>query len=457
MITMTWASEETATAKIGDARLNKRLTKVLEVLGNNPNKTIPEACNTWSETLAAYRFFDNKQVTPEKILSPHIDATLKRMANEEIVLHIQDTSEINYSHRMELQSLGPLSRGTEQGFHIHPTLAMTPERVCLGLVNGHYWVREGLGKVAKRAKKPIEEKESFRWLESYRLSNEIAKDLPSTKVINVSDREGDIYEIFTEANKGTASNQAEWLIRASQNRRLEGTNKKLKEKVKTLKKVGTVEFELTGRGKKKARKVKQTVRAGKVSLTPPKRPDKELPPVEINVVYCKETRPPKGEAAIEWILLTSIPVESNEKAIEIIKWYLGRWEIEIFFKILKTGCEVEELQMQEFDRIMNCLSLYMIVAWRILYVTMIGRACPEVRCDFVFSEAEWQAVHAISTKKKAPKIPPPLNKLIKMIAMLGGHLGRKHDGPPGIKAMWVGLQRMRDFALAWKIYGNKTG
>jgi len=448
---MNWVIDEMETTDIGDVRLNRRLDNLLEVFGKDHGRTIPEACNTWSETIAAYRFFDNEKVTPEKILASHISATQKRSAKEDVVLHIQDTSEFNYSHRMELETLGPLSRIREQGFHIHPTLAVTPDRVCLGLVNNHYWVREELGKRSERSNKPIEEKESFRWLQSYRISNKVAEQLPTTRIVNISDREGDIYDMFAEANKERSSSKADWLIRASQNRRLEGTDEKLKTKVKTLKKVGTIEFELTSRNECKTRKVRQEIRAGKVTLLPPKRPGLKLLPVKVNIVYCKEIKPPKGEDAIEWILMTSIAVENNENALEIIKWYLCRWQIEIFFKILKSGCKIEKLQMQNFSRIINCLSLYMIIAWRTLYITMMGRACPEIKCNLVFSEDEWKSVYVVSTQKKPPKSPPALEIIMKMIATLGGHLGRKHDGPPGVKSMWIGLQRMRDFALAWKI------
>ena len=450
---MNWVAEEAGTTNIGDVRLNKRLGNLLNKLDQDHNKTIPGACNTWSETVAAYRFFDNEKVTPDKILSSHIDATQKRSAKEAVILHIQDTSEFNYSHRMELDTLGPLSRIGEQGFHIHPTLAVTPERVCLGLVNNHYWVRDELGKREKRSSKPIEEKESFRWLESFRASNKVAEQLPDTHIVNISDREGDIYEMFIEVSKEELIPKADWLIRASQDRLLQGTDAKLKEKVKSLDLIGTVEFEITRdkKSKRQARKVIQEVRAGKVTLSPPARPNIKLLPVEINIVYCMEINPPEGEDAIEWILMTSVDIKNQERALEIIQWYLCRWQIELFFKILKSGCEIEKLQLQNFNRIINCLSLYMILAWRTLYITMIGRAYPKIKCNAIFSEDEWKAVYVVFTQKKPPKTPPALGAMINMLGAFGGHLGRKHDGPPGIKSIWIGLQRMHDFSLAWQI------
>ena len=186
-------------------------------------------------------------------------------------------------------------------------------------------------------------------------------------------------------------------------------------------------------------------------FTTPKRQGSTLPPIEVNVVLCTEKRPPKGSKALQWLLLTSVRVETAERAIEIVQWYLCRWQIEIFFKILKSGCKIEELQFESFSRIANCLALYMIVAWRILYVTMVGRHCPDMSSDLIFDEREWKAVYAITQRKKPPKVAPKLNVLNKMIASLGGHLGRKHDSDPGPQAMWVGIQRMRDFAIAWEV------
>jgi hypothetical protein len=453
---MNWIEEEIETVDMGDKRLNKRLGNLLNILGQDHNRTIPTACNSWSETVAAYRFFDNQKVTPEKILSPHIEATQQRTAKQPVILHVQDTSEFNYSHRAELETLGPLSRPGEQGFHLHATLAVTPERVCLGVVNSHCWVRKELGKKATRSERPIEEKESFRWLESLRISNKIAEELPDTQIVNVADREGDIYELFIEANQERGVSKADWLIRAFQNRKLENTDLKLKESVLDLPLLGTAEFELARDAKsgRKARTVTQEIRAGKVTLSPPDRPDVKLPAVDVNIVYCKEINVPEGEDPIEWTLMTSVDITSREKALEIVQWYLCRWQIEIYFKILKSGCKIEKLQFEDFGRIEKCLSLYMILAWRTLYITMIGRACPKMRCDLVFSEEEWKAAYVVFTKKKPPNIAPSLEFILSIVGAFGGHLGRKHDGPPGVKCIWIGLQRIRDFALAWQIMQN---
>jgi len=214
-----WATEELQGIDLGDVRLDQRCEKLLSTLSSQPKKSIPQACKGWAETLAAYRFFNNERVSPDKILLPHKKATLKRIQQEKVVLNVQDTTEINFSHRSPIEGMGKLSRDFEQGFHLHPTLAITPNKVCLGVVHAKSWVREVLGQKANRHQKKIEEKESFRWIESYHVSNEIAKQCPNTFIVNVADREGDIYELFLEKEKDE-DNKAHWLVRASHDRRL---------------------------------------------------------------------------------------------------------------------------------------------------------------------------------------------------------------------------------------------
>ena len=368
---------------------------------------------------------------------------------------IQDTSEIDYTHRDRIEGMGPLSFDCQQGFYLHPSIAVTPERICVGVVDGYMWARKALGRRFKHKGKPIEGKESHRWIEGYQVADAIAVRCPNTLIVDVADREGDIYELFMQSGD---KNAARWLVRSTQNRQLlkDETQKdplrdKLWEKAKKAPRIGEIEFHMPATAERKARKVKQVVQSRRVCLRPPKRQGSTLPPIEVNVVLCTEKRPPKGSKALQWLLLTSVRVETAERAIEIVQWYLCRWQIEIFFKILKSGCKIEELQFESFSRIANCLALYMIVAWRILYVTMVGRHCPDMSSDLIFDEREWKAVYAITQRKKPPKVAPKLNVLNKMIASLGGHLGRKHDSDPGPQAMWVGIQRMRDFAIAWEV------
>ena len=453
-----WVIEELSSANFSDVRLNKRMCKILDRAGSKPEASLPAACKGWDETYGAYRFFNNEKVTEAKVLSAHRDATQKRMAGHKVVLCVQDTTEVDFTGR-KLKGAGPLSVTERIGFFNHATLAVTPERLCLGVLDASMWARdfEDLNKNGKRKQKPIEEKESYRWLEGYRKLCKLSGQFPDTTLVSISDREGDIYECFVEAMVVEESGRVEYIIRGCQDRNLpdkmeDGCYEKLLRKISTYPLLGQVEFKLPKTENRSSRMVVQSVQAGRIRLKPPYRKGKKLPEVEINAVLVKEVNPPEGETPVVWLLLTSLAVDTFEQSCLVVEYYLCRWQIEIYFKVLKSGCKIEERQFETAERIKPCIALYMIVAWRVLFVTMIGRECPDLSCTVLFEEDEWKSVYMIAKQKPPPETPPSLGEFIIMIASLGGYLNRKCDGPPGTKTMWVGLQRMVDFALAWKSF-----
>mgnify|MGYP001566391035 CR=1 FL=1 len=461
---MSWAADELSGINLGDERLNKRSVKILDALGGNPINSIPAACGGYHETKAAYRFFDNADVTPKKILKPHIDATLKRIAEEKIVLCVQDTTELDFSGQKENVGMGFLNHDARRGLYLHPTLAITPERVCLGIIDHQTHRREQLNhhltpEEKKLDKKlSIEEKESYRWLLSYQAACYIAEKFPDKTIVSVGDRECDLYEFFISSeNRQKNGTAAHWLIRLQHDRNTEKTkenaegeliHKKLREIASQSPVLGHIEFMLRARDGKQERQVTQTVQVIREKILPPDTLNTDIRSIYVTAILTKEINTPDGEEPIEWMLLTSIEIKDDNQAFEIIKWYLARWEIEIYFKILKSGCHIEELQLETESRMDACLTMYMIVAWRILYFTMLGRVCPDVSCDIVFHEHEWKSVYEVSNKKKAPTIPVSLNEMIILIGCLGGHLNRKSDGFPGPKKMWIGMQKMRNFTIA---------
>lgn len=465
--TRDWVVEEVKGVNFGDKRLNKRCIDILNSLSNAPNHSIPAACKSWKETIAAYRFLNNDNVTHETILSSHRSSTFERIKQENIVLIPQDTTEIDFSGRETISGMGYLGTEKSHGFYLHPSLAITPSGLCLGVLDFQYWVREKLGIREDRKRKAIEEKESYCWLKGYRAANEVALSCPDTLIISISDREGDIYEVLE--NMPSDTNKAFWLIRSNINRKtLKSTDRtelKIHEAVKASEPIGEVEFKLSAgkiysrtmpqkRAARKERVVKQQVRACTVHLSPPQRSKKKLSTISINIVHCIEINPPSNEDSVEWFLLTSVPITDAAAAINIVKWYLCRWQIETFFKVLKSGCTVEKLQFESLKATVNCIALYMIIAWRVLYLTMLGRICPDMECSAVFEDDEWQSIYIIVKKEPPPIKPPKLNDIILMVAQLGGFLNRKYDLFPGPKVMWIGLQRMRDFTLAWQIFNS---
>jgi hypothetical protein len=429
---------------LGDVRLNRRARKVLAKLGDKPTVSIPAACGGWDETRGAYRLFDHEQVTAQQVLEPHYGASQRRMGEYPRVLCIQDTSELDYSSKGDIENLGPLNYETRQGLYLHPTIAVTPERLCLGVIDAWTWTREpgSLG-APKDARRSIEEKESLRWLEGYRRVCERQAELSDTQLTYLADREADIYEIYAERTAQRPA--AEYLIRAQHDRKL--TNgKTLRQALDEAPELARIEFDMPKTEQRKAQRIAQSLRAIRVTLKAPFRTGHKLPDVEVSALLAQELDPPAGAEPIEWLLLTSLPVDTAEKAGELLQWYLCRWQVEIYFRILKSGCKVEELQLEKLERLEPALALYMIIAWRVLYLTMLGRECPELPCDVVFAEEEWQAVYIVAKRKPPPEQPPSLDQMVRMVAGFGGFLNRKGDGFPGPQTIWIGLQRGRDFA-----------
>jgi len=474
-----WIMEELRTVALGDKRLDQRFATILDQLSGKPRESIPAACGGWSEITAAYRFFDNDKVTPEKILAPHGDAILQRCAEHAVVLIAQDTSELELTRREEKVG-GPLGDENHWGIHIHPSLVMTPGQIPLGVWHAHMWARdpEDFRKRLQARNKPIEDKESFRWLQGYQEACALQRQGHS-QVVSLSDSEGDIYECFAAWADTSAGATADFIIRACQNRRLSPTDPAYDEGTTLLWEAventavrgrRTIEVAsrpaLTGDGSRRRqartqRTASVTLQAATVTLRGLRRPAQEgrpstkLPDVTVNVVLVREEKPPSDEPAIEWLLVTSLPVATLEEIETVADYYCCRWLIEVFFKVVKSGCEVEKLQLETTERLMACVAVYLIVAWRVLYVLRLGRECPEMSCEGVLLPEEWQSVWRVVKHTAPPKKAPSLGDMIRIIAQLGGHIPRPKE-QPGPKTMWIGLQRMRDFALVWSICHSST-
>lgn len=449
-----WSEEELVYTDFGDKRLDDRFRKLLHRLSDNPSGNIPGCCDGWSETTGAYRFFQNEKVTSDKVLESHRVRTIERMKGSEVVLMVQDTTNLCYTKKREkIKNLGYIDSPTDYGMLLHPVIAFTPEGLCLGVTSVQTVVRDvmefGRGESKARDRLPIENKESYRWLEGYREVSKLQEELPDTQVIMVADREADIYDIYEEASIC----ETNWIIRAQHNRPLEGEEKGAKRRrlfneIENKAPIGVIEYNLPTRAKRKARRVMMSVRVASETLSiPVDKKKSEFDPQQINFIYIEEKNPPKGEDPIRWRILTNLPVASIEQATQVVKYYVARWSIECFFRVLKTGCTIEELQLQDYDRLVPCISLYLIIAWRVMFLTHLGRQCPNIPCSAVFLDAKWKAAYIVSKRIKPPKKPPTLYEMICIIASFGGYLNRNSDPPPGAQALWIGIQRTRDFAL----------
>lgn len=394
--------------------------------------SIPQACGGWAETQAAYRFLAQDEIDWQGILAPHWQCSHTRMSVHPVVLCIQDTTELDFNGQA-IAGLGPLSYEAQRGMYVHPTYAVSPQREPLGVLDAWMWAREPKDADGQRGGLL----ESTRWIEGYTRVAELAGSLPDTRLVYVADREGDIVALMAKARE--LGQPADWLIRSQHNRALpEGG--KLWAEVLAGEPLGGIRFTLPSRHGQKAREVRQRVWARPVTIA-----DGQGGRLEVNCLMAREEGAPAGVKPVEWRLLTNRPVDTFEGATELIDWYRARWEIELFFNVLKNGCRVEALQLSTVDRLERALALFMVVAWRIARLMRLGRTCPDLEAALLFERDEWQAAYILN-KKKVPRTPPRLNDVLRLVAMLGGFLGRKGDGEPGVKTIWLGLQRVVDFA-----------
>ena len=427
---MSWAQDEFKTLELGDQRLNARAVLLAERLTSKPTESIPNACLGWAETQAAYRFLSNPRTDWQALLRPHWACSLERMRRHKVVLNIQDTTELNFNGR-QTAGLGPLSYEAQRGMYLHPTYAITPAREPLGVLDAWMWARAPKDSSGKRAGI----KESLRWIEGYERVAERATALPEVRQVYVADREADILALLVKARD--LKYAADYLIRCKHNRALPSGDK-LWARLAEAPVLGSVRFELpSGRGRK-ARSVQQNIRAEQVDIG-----DGTQGQLSVTCVLAEESNPLAGSKPVVWRLLSNRPVNTLEEAVELIDWYRARWEIELFFLILKEGCRIEALQLGHVERIETALALYLVIAWRINRLMRLGRSLPELPAELLFERDEWQAAYILN-KKPVPKKTPDLNSVVRLIARLGGFLCRKGDGEPGAKTLWLGL---RDVAV----------
>lgn len=434
-----WAEGELGLVQLGDKRLTLRLVTLARSLARAPDTPLPQALPKWSDLKAAYRFFDNAKAIPEHILSGHIEATRSRTRAVPIVLAVQDTTYLNWAHHPATQGLGGLS-DAGRGIICHSTLAVTPERLPLGLLAQRNWVRddETFGTLPSHKKRPLETKESVKWLDSVAALTLAREASPQTTFVSVGDREADVFELFAmERPVGV-----ELLVRASWNRVVDSPHRYLWETLQSAPVLGTAEVCVPRRPGEPIRRCTLSLRSAPITLKPPQA-RKRLGTVSLWAVLATEVTAPEGEAAIEWLLLTSVPTPGADDAIERVHWYTCRWTIEVWHRVLKTGCRIESRQLETAERLTVALTLYSIIAWRILYATMLARTAPDLPCTVVLGKEEWQALYCNVNRVPEPTATPPsLGQAVLWIARLGGFLARKSDGKPGPQVLWRGFQHL---------------
>lgn len=460
-----WVEKELGTIELGDERLNRRAKDVLTKMSHHPTGSIPLNCNEWSDTKGTYALFKNKKVTGEKMIAPHQRETWERVKAHECVLALQDTTLLDYTHYETTTGLGSIGTKKQniRGMLMHNTIAVTTEGLPLGTLRQDIWVRPEKGEEgknegeegAKKDNRPIEEKESYRWIHAMKAVQAAAP--AGTKVISVSDAESDIYELFVAAEQYGA----QYVTRAAQKERclLDPTAEKLRSAVLSNDPVAQMGIDVSAKDGTPARKATVSVRYRRVKIKPPYRSSNtpKLPPIYTTAILVKEINPPAGCTPVEWLLLTNVPVRATEDALQCIGYYCLRWQVEIFHKILKSGCRVEHRRLKSADRLRPCIALLSIIAWRIHWMTHLLRTQPDAPCSTVLADSEWRALYTLATRlTEPPPTIPTIEQAILWIAQLGGFLARKRDGQPGVTVIWRGWQRLQDAVAIWQILHPPT-
>ena len=479
-----WIETELGDADFGSKRLTARLVTIAKDFMAQPQASVAGCSDSnRAKVKAAYRFFSNKAVTMEKILKPHISSTVVRIREwgaqqpptrghgngpRPIVLAVQDTVTLTYRNRLKNEELGYINdpKDNARGILVHDTMAFTPGGVPLGLLDVQSWARDDadFGKKAERRTESIENKESNKWLVSYEATAAAQRLLPEVTLVSVGDRESDVFELFALAH--TREDHPKLLVRAEHDRNVELAGRKQKlwaalQNTEVRAKREVLVPRRSGRPKIQAQQTRKAVlqiRYAEVMLLPPSqnRYARKAGPQRAWAVYANECGAPENVAPLEWMLLTTIPVRSPHEAEEKIDWYVRRFLIEVYHKVLKSGCGIEERQNRQLSRLENALAVDMIVGWRIMHLMAMSREVPDLPCTALLEQNEWEALYLyVHQTTELPAAPPSLNEAIRMAAKLGGFLGRAGDGEPGVKSMWLGLTRLADVAAFWSLIGPK--
>jgi hypothetical protein len=408
----------------------------VRVLAEHPTESVPQASTSASQSQSIYRFWANERVKPEQILASHRPSVVERMQGHEVVLAIQDTTDLDFSSLKQTSGLGFINQSQQQGIKVHSGFAVSGSGEPLGLLHQHTWSRaERTGKRNQRRKKATSEKESGRWLDGI-IAAEVGVD-ESVVLVHVGDREADIFDLFVQPRR----DNSHLLIRAAHNRKVQHELGYLIPTIEQAPILGQKTIEVQRNPERPARVAKLTVRGMQVTIEVPRhhKQPSGCQPVSLNVLLVEEPTPPTEGTPIRWLLVTTLPINTFEQVWQCVEWYSLRWLIERFHYTLKSGCRIEALQLETAQRLLNALATYSIVAWRLMWLTYHARLSPAEACTTVLQPAEWKLLRRKFEPKNRTQKPPTLRQAVRWIAQLGGFLARKHDGEPGLKTLWRGI------------------
>lgn len=459
-----WSVGEIDETAFKDVRLGRRCAELIKRLSAGMGGSIPFACQDWASTKAAYRFLSNPKVEEADILSGHFLATRQRYdACGGPVLLLQDTTEFTYRRRdpgavgftksvnSGRDKEGRLRHHALCGILMHSSLAVTTEGLPLGLSAVKFWNRDKFKGTARLKRKinptrvPIEAKESIRWLDNLRQSIGLLGQ--PDRCIHVGDRESDIYELYCLTKElGT-----HFVVRTVVDRLAGDGDHTIAAEMRDAETAGQHVIELRDDADD-ITKVTLDLKHKRIQVLPPIGKQKRYPSLSLTVIHAVEAKPPAGRKPIEWKLLTDFEVESCAQVVEKICWYALRWKIEVFHKVLKSGCRAEDAKLRTADRLANLVAMFCIIGWRVLWLTMIARAAPQAHPTLALTTPEITILdQLVSNSGNRATTPRTLAFYLTKLARLGGYLARTNDPPPGNTVIWRGLRRLNDILLGAEI------
>ena len=465
-----WIDQELAGCEFQDERLRRRFHQMFAQLSGGIGRSIPWACQDWANTKAAHRFFANKRVSETAILGGHFVATQKRLASGVWpILMLHDTTELSF-HRKDVEAVGMTTRmprrkldGKPQHYNVcgilmHSSLAVTVEGLPLGLTAIKFWSRDkfyGCNEMKRRinpTRIPIEQKESYRWLENVRQSTALLQE--PHRCVHIGDRESDIYELFCTAQDVGSH----FLLRTCVDRLAGDGKHTVADEMAEVRVQGLHRIQVQDRKGNPSEAVLE-IRYRRIRVLPPINKSKRYPELWLTIIHAQERGTPTGRDKVDWKLITDMPVASRKEAIEKLKWYSMRWKIEVFHKVLKSGCKAEASKLRTASRLVNLISVLAILSWRIFWMTMVNRSAPDADPDVTLTAEEIRLLDRLVADKPSPQAKNrSLSSYMTKLARLGGYLARSNDPPPGNMVLWRGLSRLTDihlgFLLAIQDVGN---
>ena len=449
-----WAAQVAASTPLPDGRLNTRLERLLTRLAEKPLDAFPQAMADCHQAKATYRFLTNDRVCRDDLLTGWQTTTAHALRDQEMIYVAHDTTTFSYTSLKQTAGLGYISDvEAARGMHCHSSLALKNNGVALGLLHQYYWVRMQF-KGPRSQGRAIEDKESVKWLHGVDATAAVLRTLPALqcpRVVHLMDREGDIHEVFAKVlSLGHGA-----IIRRFKNRNVAEEPGDADEAIHRAPLVARIKFKVPpGQGRKRRTAVVE-LRARPLTLTPNCGHARGRRPLQLNMVEVREIGvPAEVEEPLHWLLWTTEPARTKKQILTVVRAYTLRWRIEDFHLIWKQGCQVEQLRLQTRQRLEKALTLYAGVAVRLLSLRDLARREPTAPCTKVLTEDEWRALHAHATGQapRAGTAVPTIEQVTKWIGRLGGHLGRRRDGMPGVRTLWRGW---RDLSIL--VAGYRAG